>query len=90
MGHVNEYTAPPDGGNKRACKFGVPAYELGRDVQMTPESASLKMLTLSAVSWSDEMLSDVLELPVLLPELELFRGNVDDCVVWFGEFDDGC
>lgn len=79
MGHVSEKTAPPDGGN--SCKFGVPAYELGLDVQITPESASLKILTLSAVSWSDEMLSDVLELAVLLPEVELFRGNVDDCAV---------
>lgn len=44
----------------------MPAYEPGRDVQqMTPESASLRMLTLSAWSWSDETLSVALELPVL-------------------------
>jgi hypothetical protein len=59
----------PDGGNRRACKFGVPAYEPGREVlQMTPESASLRMLTLSAWSWSEDTLSVALELPVLTDE----------------------
>lgn len=43
-------------------------YDPGREVQQTtPESASLKMLTLSAWSWS-ELLSVVPELEVLAAE----------------------